>query len=95
MASKKPKAKEKESSPDKELLKRIRERYTLMVEADEDNRKKAMEDMKFVNVPGEQWDANMKKDRGNRPCYEFNKLRINWIWKKMLPSKYKSNCSIL
>jgi hypothetical protein len=32
--------------------------------------------MKFVNVPGEQWEENMKKKRGRRPCYEFNKLRI-------------------
>lgn len=61
---------------DKELLTRIRKRFDAMTSADEQNRDEAMYDMKFVNVPGHQWDANMKKERGDRPCYEFNKLRI-------------------
>lgn len=68
--------KEVERNPKKDLLARIRERYKVMTEADQENRRDALEDMKFVNVPGEQWDANMKKKRGKRPCYEFNKLRI-------------------
>lgn len=67
---------EKKESPKKALLTRVRERVKVMTEADDDNRRKALEDMKFVNVPGEQWEANMKKKRGLRPCYEFNKLRI-------------------
>jgi hypothetical protein len=63
---------------DKEaLLMRVRERYKVMSEADDENRKLAMEDIKFVNVPGAQWDANMLKERGDRPAFEFNKLRIN------------------
>lgn len=70
------KRKKTESSPTKDLLTRIRERYKLMVEADEDNRRLALEDLKFTNIPGEQWDAVMKKERGDRPCYEFNKLRV-------------------
>lgn len=61
----------------KELLETVRERYKVMYEADEENRREAMEDLKFVNVPGEQWDYNMKQERGQRPCYEFNKLRIS------------------
>lgn len=61
----------------KDLLARIHERYKVMTEADQDNRRLAMEDLKFANEPGAQWDANMKKERGDRPCYEFNKLRIN------------------
>jgi hypothetical protein len=61
----------------KELLARIRERFKIMVDADEENRRLAREDIKFVNVPGEQWDPNMRKERGSRPCLEFNKLRIN------------------
>lgn len=70
-------AKDKEQKhPKKDLLTRIRQRYKSMTEADQENRRDALEDMKFVNVPGEQWDANMKKKRGKRPCYEFNKLRI-------------------
>lgn len=57
------------------LLSTVKERFKLMSDADHENRLQAMEDMKFVNVPGEQWDENMKIERGNRPCYEFNKLR--------------------
>ncbi len=60
-----------------ELLKTVRERYKVMYDADHENRDEAMEDMRFVNVPGEQWDHNMKQERGHRPCYEFNKLRIS------------------
>ena len=67
---------EAEGSKNKKLLEKIRKRYTIMTEADEYNRRLAMDDMKFVNVPGSQWDYNMKIERGNRPCYEFNKLRI-------------------
>jgi hypothetical protein len=67
---------EKAESPQKALLTRIRQRTKVMIEADEENRRCALEDIKFVSVPGEQWDANMKKKRGKRPCYEFNKLRI-------------------
>lgn len=61
----------------RKLLVTIRERAKIMFEADEENRSLAMDDLKFVNVPGAQWDENMRKERGNRPCYEFNKLRIN------------------
>jgi len=64
------------SMSDKELLTHIRERFKRMVEADDDNRRAALLDMKFVNVPGEQWDTLMKRERGDRPCYEFNKLAI-------------------
>lgn len=65
-----------EQSPKKALLTRIRERYKVMTEADDENRRNALADLKFVNVPGEQWDSAMKKERGDRPCYEFNKLRV-------------------
>ena len=64
------------SDPQADLLSRIKDRYEVMYEADQDNREWAMDDLKFVNVPGEQWDYNMKQERGNRPCYEFNKIRI-------------------
>jgi hypothetical protein len=60
----------------KDLLARIRQRYRVMVEADQENRRNAMEDMKFALVPGEQWDQDQKKERGDRPCYEFNKIRV-------------------
>lgn len=66
----------KDTKANQELLEKIRKRYKIMYEADEDNRREAMLDLRFVNVPGAQWDENMKKERGNRPCYEFNKLRV-------------------
>ena len=61
---------------DKDLLARIRERFRVMEEGDRDNRRNGMDDMKFINIPGYQWDNNMKKERGKRPCYEFNKIRV-------------------
>lgn len=67
----------KEGSNDKDkLLQKVRERYRIMYDADHENRLEAMEDLKFVNVPGYQWDSNMKQERGKRPCYEFNKVRV-------------------
>lgn len=61
---------------DKKLLKRVRERTQLMIDADRDNRRDAQADMRFLQVPGAQWDAKVKEARGTRPCYEFNKVRI-------------------
>jgi len=61
----------------RDLLIKVKERFKVMAEFDHENRQQAMEDMKFVNVPGEQWEYNMKQERGHRPCYEFNKLRIS------------------
>jgi hypothetical protein len=61
---------------DKDLLARIRRRFRLMEEADHDNRMEAQRDMEFLHVPGAQWDEDVKKARGSRPCYEFNKTRI-------------------
>jgi hypothetical protein len=68
-------AEDKKRDP-KELLKRIRERYPLMVDGDRENRDKAKEDMRFALIPGEQWDVRQKQERGARPCYEFNKIRV-------------------
>jgi hypothetical protein len=61
---------------DKKLLETARDRFKRCVEADQENRRKAVEDLKFLHVPGEQWDAALKSERGNRPNYEFNKLRV-------------------
>jgi hypothetical protein len=80
MAKKKSKASKGEEAPrseSAELLVRVRDRFKVMSEADHDNRTKALEDLRFANEPGAQWDDNMKKERGDRPCYEFNKCRIN------------------
>jgi hypothetical protein len=61
---------------DKKLLTTARDRFKKCVEADQENRRKAVEDLKFLHVPGEQWDEALKTERGIRPCYEFNKLRV-------------------
>jgi hypothetical protein len=59
------------------LLARIRKRAKAMMEADRDNRKKALDDLKFTYIPGEQWDELTKRERGSeRPMYEFNKVRV-------------------
>ena len=34
----------------------------------------ARDDVRFVTVPGAQWDARLKARRGDRPVYEFPKL---------------------
>lgn len=70
---KKTKAKAKDEKSKLELL---RERDKAAREADRDNRVKAMEDMKFVHVPEHQWDEQVRKERGLRPCYEYNKTRV-------------------
>lgn len=61
----------------KDLVARVRKRYKVMADADRENRQKALEDLKFLHVPGAQWDDLVKTERGDlRPMYEFNKLRI-------------------
>ena len=67
---------------DIKLLATLRERYKKAVEADQENRRRAIEDMKFAHVPGEQWDANVRSERTGeggraiRPMLEFNRLRV-------------------
>lgn len=56
----------------------MRERYERAVEADRENREKAIEDLKFVTIPGSQWDDHQRKMRKGRPCYEFPILRSHW-----------------
>lgn len=77
MAKRKAEKAEQESNPKKDLLTRIRDRYKIMVDADNENRRLALDDLKFLHIPGEQWDAKLKQERGDeRPCMEFNKLRV-------------------
>ena len=60
----------------KTLLQTVRDRHKIMTEADHENRQDAIGDLRFVNIPGEMWDNNMKQERGDRPCYEYNKTKI-------------------
>jgi hypothetical protein len=65
-----------ETGKNKEIIETMRARWKTCLEADEEQRRDGMEDMKFTVVPGYQWDENQKKERGLRPCYEFNKVRV-------------------
>jgi hypothetical protein len=56
----------------------MRERYESAVEADRENRTLALADVRFVTVPGNQWDESQRKARKRRPCYEFPILRSHW-----------------
>jgi hypothetical protein len=67
-----------EKKAGKELLVKIRKRAKAMMDADRENRQLAIQDMKFLRVPGQQWDDITKRERGeDRPMYEFNKLNIS------------------
>lgn len=73
----------KASKQDRDLLATILKRHEKAVQADRENRLRAVEDMEFLHVPGKQWEDWLRKERGadgtqiGRPCYEFNKLRIS------------------
>jgi len=56
----------------------MRKRYERAVEADRDNRDEALSDLRFVTVPGNQWDEAQRKARKGRACYEFPILRSHW-----------------
>jgi hypothetical protein len=68
---------EPDKKDDAEFLGDMRDKYQRCSQADEWNREKAIDDMKFVYSPGHQWDATILAQRGtNRPSYTFNKLRV-------------------
>jgi hypothetical protein len=70
-------AKKADKKAAKDLLVRIRTRAKIMMEADRENRRLAIDDLRFCYIPGEQWDEATKKERGSeRPMYEFNKVRV-------------------
>jgi portal protein len=67
-----------EKTSAKDLLVKVRKRSKIMTEFDYDNRHLGIQDMKFLRVPGNQWDDVTKRERtSDRPMYEFNKLNIS------------------
>jgi hypothetical protein len=66
----------KEQRADNKLLDVMREQYPKAVEACATLYDQAREDIKFVSVPGNQWDESLKQRRKSRPTYEFPKLRM-------------------
>lgn len=56
-------------------LAQMRERYRRGRDAVSTAYSDAVDDIRFVAVPGNQWDSRLKQQRGDRACYEFPKLR--------------------
>lgn len=65
------------SKKDADALSEMLDRYQQASEACADLYDKARDDIKFVSVPGNQWDAKLKARRADRPCYEFPKLQAH------------------
>lgn len=65
------------SKKDGDALSEMLDRYDRASEACADLYDKASDDIKFVSVPGHQWDAKLKARRADRPCYEFPKLQAH------------------
>ena len=61
---------------DRDLLAQLHERYKRATSADDENRRECQADIRFCYTPGEQWASNVRQERGDRPCLEFNKLRV-------------------
>jgi hypothetical protein len=60
---------------DADILKDAQEAFDLAAEAEDDNRKEALDDIRFARL-GEQWPDNVKKqrEREQRPCLTINRL---------------------
>ncbi len=65
----------KSGSPSEDRFRAIREAFQMDMEAAQDLYAMAVDDFRFVWVPGNQWDGHMSQLRGNRPKYEYNILR--------------------
>jgi hypothetical protein len=64
-----------EHDEDQKILLQARKRFDRCIASEGDNRKKALEDIKFLN--GDQWPADVAAQRNTdkRPCLTFNKLK--------------------
>ncbi len=65
-----------ERKGDKSRLSEMRSRYGLSRDYWDSKYDLAVDDVKFVAVPGHQWDDHLKRMRDKRRCYEFPKLRM-------------------
>jgi len=71
------KAADKPTARDDDGLDLMRKRYNLAADYWWPKFDKCRDDIKFVTVPGEQWDSKLRARRGNRPLYEFPKLEAH------------------
>ena len=62
----------------KDPMQEMRARYERATEAERDSRTLALDDMRFLTIPGNQWDDAQRRARKGRPCYEFPVLRSHW-----------------
>ncbi len=69
------KQREKDLEEDQKIILRAMKRFERCIQAEADNRKNAVEDLKFLN--GDQWPADVAAQRNTdkRPCLTFNKLK--------------------
>jgi hypothetical protein len=58
------------------LLVEVKDNYSRSISADGTNRELALEDIRFVDEEGAQWDSEVRKARGSRPCYSFDRTSI-------------------
>jgi hypothetical protein len=67
----------KASKDNKDLLVKVRACHKKATEADDENRTRALNNIKFARIPGMQWSDEAKKDRGDdRLMLEFNKVKV-------------------
>lgn len=62
---------------DADKIAEMLKRYESAKECSQTLYDEARDDIRFVTVPGEQWDSKLKARRGDRPCYEFPKLQAH------------------
>ena len=65
-----------ERKKDGDALAEMRKQYERASDAVAAPYSEAVEDIRFVSVPGHQWDPALKARRKDRACYEFPKLRM-------------------
>ncbi len=58
----------------KEIHKEAIERFKIAEQAERQQRRDAVSEMRFVNVEGAQWDDNVRAKRSNRPMYSINRI---------------------
>ncbi len=63
------------ASEDEKILEEARTRYKAWLDADSEDRERALNDLRFAwNVNNAQWDEEAKRMRSNRPCLTENRL---------------------
>jgi hypothetical protein len=64
------------SESDRKLLKEVQDRLRKAIDADDENKRLALDDLEFVGVEGAQWPEDIKNTRiaDGRPCLTINKM---------------------